>query len=196
MKNQKINEYENKTGILLPTDSQLEETINKIFKEDKGVWVKVLPEDIVSLLKKSPDEIVSIDDLQTFSRSIVSFCYEQTNSFSASMIAKLFGLCILKSILIWNKNNFTLENDRILYKIFQEPLERINKAYFGDQDIVWHSTEISVFCINATIRIFLEYEQNFDELIEMKYYNVIRGSRGVSTPARKEYQRVFKKILE
>ena len=224
-----IFDFENKTGLSLPTDEKIKETIDQIFKEDKGTWTKVIPEEILSLLLIKSDEITDIHSLIKFREKLVSFCYEQSSSYSASIIAKLFGLCILKTVLIWSENNYviaynchtedmyktickgkeikdpvwdqysqTLSLMKIHYDLFIVPLECINKAYFGEKDIEWHSSEISVISINAVLRVFIETKQGEAEIASLlghKYYNLIRGKVGVSTPARKEYQQMMRKVV-
>lgn len=53
-----IAEFESKTGISLPTDEQLEKVIDETLNADEGKWRKTIPEEIISLFEKRPDEII------------------------------------------------------------------------------------------------------------------------------------------
>lgn len=223
-----ITEFEQKTGISLPTDEQIQKTIAEILESDKGKWKAIIPTNIIKLIEMPVTEFKDCSDLFDFRTKIVQLCYDQSISYSPSVISKLFGLCILKTVLGWSYLNYVvvsnseiersyksfsegekIDNEDIyrydflvdyskwIYKLLSEPLECICKANFGEQDIEWHTSEISLISINASIRAILETQQlsKLSEMFWYKFYCMIRGKRGVNTAVRKEYQMILNRIL-
>lgn len=94
----------------------------------------------------------------------------------------------------WDFYSTMLDWSKMIYNMVREPLEIIGKAYFGEQDVEWHNSELSTLSINAAIRVVIETQQGESDLVDLlsnKYYNLMRGSRGASTPARTEYQKMM-----
>ncbi len=92
-----------------------------------------------------------------------------------------------------------LTDAKAIFDLIEEPILIVSKANFGEQDVYWHDSDISVMAINAAIRVIIETGgvslEDLSGLLSSKYFTMIRGTRGAATPARAEYQNIYNAVL-
>jgi len=106
-----ISQFEKKTGLSLPSDEQLEKAIEEILNCENGEWKRILPEKIIIELEKEPDELKTPSLIHSMSQTIVDYCYQNSKYLTSITLARLFGLCILKTVYVWSKNNYVISFD-------------------------------------------------------------------------------------